>query len=56
MRAFSEILCDGESLRARNRTALLPQAVLQPTGHSVAAKARAFYQTLGLGLLKQGLP
>lgn len=29
-------------------------AVLQPTGHSVAAKARAFYQTLGLGLVKQG--
>ena len=29
-------------------------AVLQPTGHSVAAKARAFYQTLSLGLVKQG--
>jgi dienelactone hydrolase len=29
-------------------------AVIQPTGHSVMAKARAFYQTLGLGLVKQG--
>ena len=29
-------------------------AVLQPTGHSLAAKARAFYQTLGLGLVKNG--
>jgi Acetyl xylan esterase (AXE1) len=29
-------------------------AVLQPTGHSLAAKARAFYQNLGLGLVKQG--
>ena len=29
-------------------------AVLQPTGHSVAAKARAFYQNLGLGLVKNG--
>lgn len=29
-------------------------AVLHPTGHSTAAKARAFYQTLSLGLVKQG--
>lgn len=29
-------------------------AVLQPTGHSVQAKARAFYQTLALGLVKSG--
>jgi cephalosporin-C deacetylase-like acetyl esterase len=29
-------------------------AVLQPTGHSLAAKARAFYQNLGLGLVKSG--
>ena len=29
-------------------------AVLQPTGHSTAAKARAFYQTLALGLVKSG--
>ncbi len=29
-------------------------AVLQPTGHSLAAKARAFYQTLSLGLVKNG--
>ena len=29
-------------------------AVLQPTGHSLAAKARAFYQDLGLGLVKNG--
>ncbi len=29
-------------------------AVIQPTGHSAMAKARAFYQTLGLGLVKQG--
>lgn len=29
-------------------------AVLQPTGHSLAAKARAFYQNLGLGLVKNG--
>jgi hypothetical protein len=28
--------------------------VLHPTGHSTAAKARAFYQTLSLGLVKQG--
>jgi dienelactone hydrolase len=29
-------------------------AVLHSTGHSVAAKARAFYQTLSLGLVKNG--
>ena len=29
-------------------------AVLQPTGHSLAAKARASYQTLSLGLVKNG--
>lgn len=29
-------------------------AVLQPTGHSPAAKARAFYQALDLGLVKNG--
>jgi cephalosporin-C deacetylase-like acetyl esterase len=29
-------------------------AVLHSTGHSVAAKARAFYQTLSLGLVKHG--
>jgi cephalosporin-C deacetylase-like acetyl esterase len=29
-------------------------AVVQPTGHSVSAKARAFYQSLGLGLVKSG--
>jgi dienelactone hydrolase len=29
-------------------------AVLQPVGHSTAAKARAFYQKLGLGLVKNG--
>ncbi len=29
-------------------------AVLQPTGHSPAAKARALYQTLCLGLVKNG--
>jgi dienelactone hydrolase len=29
-------------------------AVLHSTGHSVAAKARAFYQTLSLGLVKKG--
>jgi dienelactone hydrolase len=29
-------------------------AVLQPTGHSLSAKARAFYQNLGLGLVKNG--
>ncbi|HUS07593.1 MAG TPA: acetylxylan esterase, partial [Bryobacteraceae bacterium] len=29
-------------------------AVLQPTGHSLSAKARAFYQKLGLGLVQQG--
>lgn len=29
-------------------------AVLQPTGHSTAAKNRAFYQTLAIGLAKQG--
>ena len=29
-------------------------AVVQPTGHSLAAKSRAFYQTLALGLVKQG--
>ncbi len=29
-------------------------AVLQPTGHSLAAKAMAFYQNLGLGLVKNG--
>jgi cephalosporin-C deacetylase-like acetyl esterase len=29
-------------------------AVLQPTGHSTQAKARAFYQTLALGLVKSG--
>jgi hypothetical protein len=29
-------------------------AVLQPTGHSLAAKARAFYQSLDLGLVKNG--
>lgn len=29
-------------------------AVLQPTGHSTAAKSRAFYQTLALGLVKNG--
>jgi len=29
-------------------------AVLQPVGHSMAAKARAFYQNLGLGLVKNG--
>jgi cephalosporin-C deacetylase-like acetyl esterase len=29
-------------------------AVLQPVGHSVQAKARAFYQTLALGLVKSG--
>jgi len=29
-------------------------AVLQPTGHSLAAKARTFYQDLCLGLVKQG--
>jgi dienelactone hydrolase len=29
-------------------------AVLQPPGHSMAAKARAFYQGLCLGLVKQG--
>ena len=29
-------------------------AVLQPTGHSTAAKARAFYQTLALGLVESG--
>jgi dienelactone hydrolase len=29
-------------------------AVLHPTGHSVQAKARAFYQTLSLGLVKSG--
>ncbi|MFB3923352.1 MAG: acetylxylan esterase [Terriglobia bacterium] len=29
-------------------------AVLQPVGHSPAAKARAFYQTLCLGLVKNG--
>jgi hypothetical protein len=29
-------------------------AVLQPVGHSPAAKARAFYQNLGLGLVKNG--
>jgi dienelactone hydrolase len=29
-------------------------AVLQPTGHSLAAKVRAFYQNLGLGLVKNG--
>jgi len=29
-------------------------AVLQPVGHSQAAKARAFYQTLALGLVKSG--
>jgi dienelactone hydrolase len=29
-------------------------AVLQPVGHSLAAKARAFYQNLGLGLVKNG--
>jgi len=29
-------------------------AVLQPTGHSTAAKSRAFYQTLALGLVKSG--
>lgn len=29
-------------------------AVLQPVGHSPAAKARAFYQTLALGLVKNG--
>jgi dienelactone hydrolase len=29
-------------------------AVLQPTGHSLAAKARALYQTLCLGLVKNG--
>ncbi len=29
-------------------------AVLQPTGHSPAAKVRAFYQTLDLGLVKNG--
>jgi hypothetical protein len=29
-------------------------AVLQPTGHSLAAKNRAFYQNLSLGLVKQG--
>jgi dienelactone hydrolase len=29
-------------------------AVLHPIGHSLSAKARAFYQTLSLGLVKQG--
>ncbi len=29
-------------------------AVLQPTGHSLASKARASYQTLSLGLVKNG--
>jgi cephalosporin-C deacetylase-like acetyl esterase len=29
-------------------------AVLQPTGHSTTAKNRAFYQTLAIGLAKQG--
>ena len=29
-------------------------AVLQPVGHSLAAKAREFYQTLSLGLVKSG--
>lgn len=29
-------------------------AVLQPVGHSLAGKARAFYQALGLGLVKNG--
>lgn len=29
-------------------------AVLQPVGHSQSAKSRAFYQTLGLGLVKNG--
>jgi cephalosporin-C deacetylase-like acetyl esterase len=29
-------------------------AVLQPIGHSTAAKNRAFYQTLAIGLAKQG--
>ena len=29
-------------------------AVLHPTGHSVAAKNRAFYQTLSIGLVKHG--
>ena len=29
-------------------------AVLQPVGHSLAAKSRAFYQTLALGLVKNG--
>lgn len=29
-------------------------AVLQPVGQSLTAKARAFYQTLGLGLVKNG--
>jgi cephalosporin-C deacetylase-like acetyl esterase len=29
-------------------------AVVQPTGHSLASKSRAFYQTLALGLVKQG--
>jgi hypothetical protein len=29
-------------------------AVLHPTGHSVSAKNRAFYQTLSIGLAKQG--
>jgi dienelactone hydrolase len=29
-------------------------AVLQPTGHSASAKNRAFYQSLALGLVKQG--
>jgi dienelactone hydrolase len=29
-------------------------AVVHPTGHSVSAKARAFYQTLSLGLVKHG--
>jgi dienelactone hydrolase len=35
------------------RSGRLP-AVLQPTGHSVSAKVRAFYQTLALGLVKSG--
>ncbi|MBL8227131.1 MAG: acetylxylan esterase [Bryobacterales bacterium] len=37
-----------------NRKGKLP-AVLQPVGHSVTAKVRAFYQTLALGLVKTGM-
>jgi hypothetical protein len=29
-------------------------AILQPTGHSLSAKARAFYQDISLGLVKSG--